>query len=188
MCILIARGAEKRFCLDFSLIEGGSNPAPRHFIVILAAANFQQLTKVFIHTTLLNHINAVIIIVDDDRKGINFSLFCYCRVFFFDPLLLIDVSKSSQRHDFLNQGHIFLAVGSALKKVIQQQLVQEHVTLQKSPYSEDFLRLDGCSTRKKGACYQILPTLILERNDTLLFQTYLTADEALKEAVILVDG
>ena len=149
MCILIARGAEKRFCLDFSLIEGGSNPAPRHFIVILAAANFQQLTKVFIHTTLLNHINAVIIIVDDDRKGINFSLFLLLQGFFFDPLLLIDVSKSSQRHDFLNQGHIFLAVGSALKKVIQQQLVQEHVTLQKVTLFRRFLEIRWLLDKKK---------------------------------------
>ena len=152
MCILIARGAEKRLCLDISLIEGGSNPAPRHSVVILAAANFQQLTKVFIHTTLLSHINAVviiIIIVDDDRKGINFSLFCYCRVFFFDPLLLIDVSKSSQRHDFLNQGHIFLAVGSALKKVIQQQLVQEHVTLQKVTLFRRFLEIRWLLDKKK---------------------------------------
>ena len=149
MCILIARGAEKRLCLDFSLIEGGSNPAPRHFIVILAAANFQQLTKVFIHTTLLNHINAVIIIVDDDRKGINFSLFLLLQGFFFDPLLLIDVSKSSQRHDFLNQGHTFLAVGSALKKVIQQQLVQEHVTLQKVTLFRRFLEIRWLLDKKK---------------------------------------
>ena len=134
---------------------------------------FNNWPKVFIHT-LLNHINAVITIYDD-RHGINFSFFFVIAGYFFDPLLLIDVSKSSQSHDLPNQGHIFLAVGSALKKVIQQQLeVQEHVILQKVTLFRRFLEIRWLLGKKKGACYQILPTLILERNDTLLFQTYLT--------------